>query len=779
MLQMMKRLPLLLMGTALFSLAGTIATQAQQPGGLQPKFSADIKRDVAAFVKSAGDVSSQNTLQTNFTDLIKRTGHNDTRILAQIVSEAINEATQTPGNTISKVGHVIQIATLSTVSAALASETTGGGDAIKTIANTVTFQFVSLSAKSGTEPGKNLNLVAQAIAFGVGLAVLDNDSANASTHLTGLAKGALEGSIRASGINNFDATVTTSFACNGLINGTIQVASIKKAESITNLCQAISKGAYSGTIGLTAKDSKPDQVGHNAQAAVRGLLEGVFSSKGPANLDSEALATLAGSTYKGVKETLGEDLPTGIDATSLKEAAFDTWSTKMYTLLPGANKLLQEKIVASLFENSEGTAPLQVAITQGVIKVLMGDDKAKRASELLPLMAHGAVASVFKVEQIGYDNLSPFYTTGVNLIVGGQSALSESLIKDAYAALLNGSLNATRQQKKDLTQNMRLISEILALCAVKSSQDLSMDKAAFIRNAASGLLESAVSNSLSKEVELKEPAALIEGAVEGLSVGLVLGLVTNKVPLGGAGDIVKSATQSAAGTTVRMGKTLQLDSGRIIDFALMSSRGSTSGIVRLIEDKRTGATVKSSGAKLLEAASYGAAMGIISNLIPPGGNDDVNQQELVEFAEATAFGATRGSVLHGSNENAPEYAKSAANGSVLGLTSVATHLFGKPENLETLKAITFAACKGAAKGAISAGADTKKDLKAIARATSYGGTSAATLAGISASQTPDVLSELSRMAARGMAQGTMEAAFSTLVGGKKPEAKTSNSAGGS
>jgi len=35
------------------------------------------------------------------------------------------------------------------------------------------------------------------------------------------------------------------------------------------------------------------------------------------------------------------------------------------------------------------------------------------------------------------------------------------------------------------------------------------------------------------------------------------------------------------------------------------------------------------------------------------------------------------------------------------------------------------------------------------------------------------------MAARGMAQGTMEAAFSTLVGGKKPEAKTSNSAGGS
>jgi len=779
MLPMIKKLPLLLIGTALFSLAGTIVTQAQQPGGLQPKFSADIKRDVAAFVKSAGDVSSENTLQTNFTDLIKRTGHNDARILAQIVSEAINEATQAPGNTISKAGHVIKIATLTTVSAALASETTGGGEAIKIIANAVTFQFVSLSAKSGTEPGQNLHLVAQAIAFGVGLAVLDHDSDNASAHLSGLAKGALEGSIRASGINNFDATLTTSFACAGLIEGTIQVASLRKAESITNLCQAISKGAYSGTIGLTAKDSKPDQVGINAQAAVRGLLDGVFSAKAPANLASEALASLAGSTYKGVKETLGEDLPTGIDATSLKEAAFDTWSTKMYTLLPKADKLLQEKIVTSLFENSEGTAPLQVAITQGVIKILMENDKAKRASELLPLMAHGAVTSVFKVEQIGYDNLSPFYTTGVNLIVGSQSALSESLIKDAYAALLNGSLEATRQQKKDLTQNMRLISEILALCAVKSSQDLSMDKAAFVRYAASGLIETAVTNSLSKELELKEPATLIEGAVEGLCVGLVLGLVNNKVSLAGAGDIVKTATRSATGAAVRMGKKLQLDSGRIVDFALMSSRGSTSGIVRLIEDKRTGGTVKSSGAKLLEMASYGAAMGVIANLIPPGGNDDINQQELVEFAEATAFGATRGAVLHGANENAPEYAKNAANGTVLGLTNIANHLFGKPENLETLKAITFAACKGAAKGAISAGADTQKDLKAIARATSYGGTSAAILAGISASQTPDVLSELARMAARGMAQGTMEAAFSTLVGGKKREAKASNSDGGS
>ena len=775
----MKKLPLLLIGTALFSLAGTNQIHAQQPGGLQPKFSADIKRDVAAFVKGEGNVSAQNTLQTNFTDLIKRTGSNDTRILAQIVSEAINEATQTPGNTINRIGHVIKIATLSTVSAALASETTGGEEAIKKIANAVTFQFVSLSAKTGTEPGKNLNLVAQAIAFGVGLAVLDNDSANASAHLAGLAKGALEGSIRASGINNFDATLTTSFACNGLINGTIQVASVKKAKNITELCQAIAKGAYSGTIELTAKDNNSGQVGINAQAAVRGLLEGVFSSKGPASLDSEALATLAGSTYKGVKETLGEDLPSSIDGTSLKEAAFDTWSTKMYSLLPSADKLLQEKIVASLFENSEGTGSIHVAITQGVIKVLMENDKAKRASELLPLMAHGAVVSVFKVEQIRYDNLSPFYTTSVNLIAGAESTLSELLIKNAYAALLNGSLNAVRQQKKDLIQNMRLISEILALSAVKSSQDLSMDKATFVRNVATGLLESAVSNSLSKEVKLDEPATLIEGAVEGLSVGLVLGLVSNKVPLEGAGDIIKSATQSAAGTTVRMGKSLQLDSGRILDFALMISRGSTSGIVRLIEDKRTGSAVKSSGAKLLESASYGAAMGVISNLIPPGGDVDVNQQELVEFAEATAFGATRGPVLHGSNENAPDYAKSAANGSVLGLTSIATHLFGKPENLETLKAITFAACKGAAKGAISAGADTQKDLKAIARATSYGGTSAATLAGISASQTPEVLSELARMAARGMAQGTMEAAFSTLVGGKKTEVKDSSSAGGS
>ena len=127
---------------------------------------------------------------------------------------------------------------------------------------------------------------------------------------------------------------------------------------------------------------------------------------------------------------------------------------------------------------------------------------------------------------------------------------------------------------------------------------------------------------------------------------------------------------------------------------------------------------------------------------------------------------------HGSKENAPDYAESTANGSVLGITATATALFHKPENLETLKGITFAACKGAAMGAISAGADTNKDLKAIARRCSYGGTSAATLAAISAQQSPEVLSEICRMAARGTAQGTMEAAFRTLVGGDQPTEET-------
>jgi len=396
---MMKKLQLLLLiGTIFSGLAVATVIQAQQPGGLQPKFSADIKRDVAAFVKGADDASSQNTLQTNLLDLIKRTG-TETRILAQIVSEAINTATQTPGQSINKVGRVIQIATYSTVSGALGAETSGASKAVETIASTVSFQFVSLSAKGDTEPGKNLMLVAQAIAFGVGVATLDQEPDNATTHLTGLAKGALEGTIRASAINNFDATLTTSFACQGLIQGMIQVASAKQADSSTALCQAISQGAYSGTIGLTAK-SKPDQTGINGQAAVRGLLDGVFNSKTLAKLDSKALAGLAGSTYKGVKETLRADLPSGIDTNSLKEAAFDTWSTKMYTLVPGADRLLQDEIVASLFENSEGAPPLQVAITQGVIKVLLENDKAKRASELLPLMAEGAVASTFKVEQI-------------------------------------------------------------------------------------------------------------------------------------------------------------------------------------------------------------------------------------------------------------------------------------------------------------------------------------------------------------------------------------------
>ena len=123
MLPMMKKLQLLLLIGTIFS-GLTVATviQAQQPGGLQPKFSADIKRDVAAFVQGADDASSQNTLQTNLLDLIKRTG-TETRILAQIVSEAINTATQTPGQSINKVGRVIQIATYSTVSGALGAET--------------------------------------------------------------------------------------------------------------------------------------------------------------------------------------------------------------------------------------------------------------------------------------------------------------------------------------------------------------------------------------------------------------------------------------------------------------------------------------------------------------------------------------------------------------------------------------------------------------------------------------------------------------------------------
>ena len=51
-----------------------LSLQAQQPGGLPAKFSAEIKRDVAEFVQGQADANSIANLQNNIVGIIQRTG---------------------------------------------------------------------------------------------------------------------------------------------------------------------------------------------------------------------------------------------------------------------------------------------------------------------------------------------------------------------------------------------------------------------------------------------------------------------------------------------------------------------------------------------------------------------------------------------------------------------------------------------------------------------------------------------------------------------------------
>jgi hypothetical protein len=120
--------------------------------------------------------------------------------------------------------------------------------------------------------------------------------------------------------------------------------------------------------------------------------------------------------------------------------------------------------------------------------------------------------------------------------------------------------------------------------------------------------------------------------------------------------------------------------------------------------------------------------------------------------------------VNGPLEKAPEFAQSSASGTVLGTVSFAAPMFEKADSLTEIKSITLSTCKGAAEGAITAGAQKNLDLKAIARSAAYGGTSAATLAVIAASQPPATISEVAKQAARGMVQGTMEASYAKMTG---------------
>jgi hypothetical protein len=141
----------------------------------------------------------------------------------------------------------------------------------------------------------------------------------------------------------------------------------------------------------------------------------------------------------------------------------------------------------------------------------------------------------------------------------------------------------------------------------------------------------------------------------------------------------------------------------------------------------------------------------------------LTHEELIGLAEAISNGAVYGAVANGPEVNAPELAQSASSGIVLGTVSISAPMFEKSETLMELGSITHSVCKGAAEGAITAAAQKNLDLKAIARSTSFGGTSAATLAVIAASQPPATLSEIAKLAASGMIQGTMEATYEKMI----------------
>ncbi len=98
----MKRYSLFIAALAVITTFAVKLSTAQQPGGLPAKFSAEIKRDVAEFVQGQADANSIANLQNNIVGIIQRTG-TDSRILSQIVSDAVNQAAQVHGSTIKKI----------------------------------------------------------------------------------------------------------------------------------------------------------------------------------------------------------------------------------------------------------------------------------------------------------------------------------------------------------------------------------------------------------------------------------------------------------------------------------------------------------------------------------------------------------------------------------------------------------------------------------------------------------------------------------------------------
>ncbi len=742
----------------------------QSPGGLDPKFALDIQRDVGAFVQGAAGQNQQANLTKQLIDLIERTG-TDRRTLQQIVSEAISSASTTPGHTLEKVARVVQVATFSAASSALQNETANAPEVIEGIADTVTFQFVSLSAKGDSKPTKQLSLVTQAIAFGIGVAVIDNASNNAADLTQRIGKGALSGTYKAARIHNMDPSMTTAYSSQGLASGIIQLSVVRKADVVSR-CKAISQGAYNGIINQSGIQA--DQANLAGASTVRGLLDGAISAKSiyknaKQSLDGETLASIAISTFDGVKDSLSGGVPSNLDANSLRSAAFNEWSTSMIKILPDVDSVAQERMVVSLYENSLGVPELQQNITAGIINELVAKELSTRARELYPVITEGATSAVYDNNggEITHDAYHPFVQTAVQLYIqklAGEET-RENAIFNVHNSLLEGAIRSIVHEQKLLLRNTARISEILARSAVQSSEALAIDSNLFLKGAAGGLSSAAMTSAVSKELSLQTPEILVQGTVEGMQVGFTVGLLSKGYADDQIAKVLKVSTLASGSSTIEISRRIQLNANQISHFAEAVAEGATSGISKLLKKEGVGKRLSASAGNLIKQSAYGVAMGAFSTLTADITQANLNNDELVNLAEAISYGASYGAVLNGPIEKGPELAQSSASGTVEGTISVAALLFDKQASKDLLNDITLNTCKGAAEGAVTAGAKKNLDLKAIARSTAYGGTSSATLAVIATSQPPEVIAAVAKVAARGMVQGTMEATYAKVSGG--------------
>jgi len=740
----------------------------QSPGGLDPKFSLDIQRDVGAFVQGTAGQNEQAALQQNLVNLILRTGTN-ARTLKQIVSESVSAASTTPGHNVEKIARVVQIATLSAVSGALSAETSNAAEVIEGIADTVTFQFVSLSAKGDSDPSQQLAMVTQAIAFGVGVALFDEGQTNAYDLTSKIAKGALSGTYKAARIHNMDS-MTNTYAAQGLASGIIQLSVVHKADVVSQ-CKAISRGAFEGI--LAQPSIRLDQASQAGASTVQGLLEGAANAKGiyanaQQQLDGKTLASITISTFDGVKESLAGDLPAALAGPALRNAAFTAWASSMYKFLPGTDPVAQERIVVSLYENSLGVPSLQQSITSGIVKELVARDATDRARELYPIITEGATSSIYKSKgEITHDDYQPFVQTAVELYLkelGAEGEDDATTTFNVYRRLLEGAIRSILHEQKLLLRNTARISEILAGSAVHASSIMTIPANDFLKGAAGGIASAAMTSAVSKDVNIQAPETLVEGSVEGMQVGFIIGLMSQKRGIDEIGHVLKSSALAAGSSTIEIGRRIEISAVQLSHFAEGVAQGSTSGIAKLLTNQQVSKALGSGAGKLIEQAAHGVALGSIASLTGDITHVNLKHEELIGLAEAISYGAAYGAVVNGPLEKAPEFAQSSASGTVLGTVSFAAPMFEKADSLTEIKSITLSTCKGAAEGAITAGAQKNLDLKAIARSAAYGGTSAATLAVIAASQPPATISEVAKQAARGMVQGTMEASYAKMTG---------------